>query len=220
MDDLLTIVTVALLGFFTTSAVVIGATLGLYLPLSKRVLACVLAFAAGVLISSLGIELAYHGAVQLHEKGFSVPLAWAFIASGFATGATIYYTASRFLDRRGAAVRSATRFQEYALERKQEDVELLSRCDLLRHLPPEAIEDLLTHVRERHVDAGETLFHAGDPGDALYIVARGRVEVLHAAPPGEQASEVPIAELGEGAAFGEMALLGGRTAHGHHSRRG
>ena len=214
MDTLQTIIIVALVGLATTSASIMGATLGLYVPLSKRVLACVLAFAAGVLISSLGIELAYHGALQLHEKGFTASLAWAFIASGFATGATVYFTASRFLDRRGAAVRSATRFQEYALERRQEDVELLSRCDLLRHLPPEAIEELLTHVRERHLGAAETLFHAGDPGDALYIVARGRVEVLHGAAPGEQAAEMPIAELGEGAAFGEMALLSGapRTA--------
>jgi CRP-like cAMP-binding protein len=207
-------VTVALVGLFTTSAVMIGATLGLYVPLSKKVLACVLGFAAGALISSLGIELAFHGALELHDRGFAGSLTWAFIAGGFATGATIYYTASRFLDRRGAAVRSATRLQEYALERRQEDVELLSKCDLLRHLPPEAIEDLLTHVRERHLGAGEILFRAGDPGDALYIVARGRVEVLHATALDEGIGEQTIAELGEGKAFGEMALLSGapRTA--------
>jgi CRP-like cAMP-binding protein len=210
MGDLQTITTVALVGLFTTSAVIIGATLGLYLPLSKRVLGAVLAFAAGVLISSLGIELAFHGAVELHDKGFSTPLAWAFISGGFATGATVYYTATRFLDRRGAAVRSATRFQEYALERRQEDIELLAKVDLLRHLPPEAIQKLLSHVRERHIAAGEIVFRAGDPGDALYIVAQGRVEVLHSSEQGEK----PIAELGEGKAFGEMALLSGapRTA--------
>jgi CRP-like cAMP-binding protein len=214
MNDLQTLVTVALVGFFTTSAVMIGATLGLYVPLSKKVLSCVIAFAAGVLISSLGIELAFHSALDLNKHGFTATFAWAFIAGGFATGATVYYTATRFLDRRGAAVRSATRLQEYALERRQEDVELLSKVDLLRHLPPEAVEELLTHFRERHINAGEILFRAGDPGDALYIVARGRVVVLHPPEPGGQAGEKPIAELGEGKAFGEMALLSGapRTA--------
>jgi CRP-like cAMP-binding protein len=208
--SLQTIATVGGVGLFTTSAVIIGATLGLYLHLSKNVLAAVLAFAAGVLISSLGIELAYHSALGLHERGFSVLAAWAFVSGGFAVGATVYFTATRFLDRRGAAVRSATRFAEYALERRQEDIELLSKVDLLRHLPPQAIESLLTNVRERHVGAGETVFQAGDPGDALYIVASGRVAVLH---PTEQ-GEKPIAELGEGKAFGEMALLSGapRTA--------
>ena len=214
MNSLQTIVVVGLVGFCTTSAVLIGASIGLYAPMSKKVLACVLAFAAGVLISSLGIELAYHTALELHAKGFSAFLAWAFVGGGFATGATIYYTATRYLDRRGAAVRSATRMQEYALARKQEDIELLSKVALLRHLRPEAIEDLLLHVRERHVEAGEFLFRAGDPGDALYIVAQGKVDVLHPSGPDDQSAERQIAELGEGAAFGEMALLSGapRTA--------
>ena len=203
MHNLQTIATVGAVGLFTTSAVIIGATLGLYVTLSKSVLAAVLAFAAGVLISSLGIELAYHSALALHDRGYSTLAAWGFVSGGFALGATIYYTATRFLDRRGAAVRSATRLAEYALERRQEDIELLSRVDLLRHLPPEAIEKLLTSVRERHVAAGETVFQAGDPGDALYIVGRGRVTVLQPAEGGERA----IAELGEGKAFGEMALL-------------
>lgn len=212
MGNLTTILTVGLVGLFTTSAVVVGATLGLYAHLSKKMLACILAFAAGLLISSLGIELAYHGAIELHDKGFSAALAWAFISSGFATGATVYFTATRFLDRRGAAVRSDTRLQEYALERRQEDIELLSKCDLLRHLPPEAIDKILAYVSERRVGAGEIIFHAGDPGDALYIVARGRVEVLQST--GGQADEQRIAELDEGKAFGEMALLSGapRTA--------
>jgi CRP-like cAMP-binding protein len=212
MSDATAILAVALVGLFTTSAVIIGTTLGLYLPLPRNVLAGVLAFAAGVLIPSLAIELAYHGANELHGKGSTVEFAWAFVSSGFALGAIVYYTASRFLDRRGAAIRSATRLHEYALERKQADIELLSKCELLRHLPPAGIEELLTQVRDRHVNAGEILFRAGDPGDALYIVARGRVEVLPAHP--TSPAHESIAELGEGTAFGEMALLSGgpRTA--------
>ncbi len=47
------IIIVSLLGFLTTSSSIFGAALGLYVPLSKRMLACVLAFAAGALISGL-----------------------------------------------------------------------------------------------------------------------------------------------------------------------
>jgi hypothetical protein len=49
------IVIVSMLGLLTTSSSMVGAALGLYVPLSKRVLACVLAFAAGALISALAI---------------------------------------------------------------------------------------------------------------------------------------------------------------------
>src|SRR5208282_6821430 len=56
-----------------------------------------------------------------------------------------------------------------------------------------------------------------DAGDALYIVTQGKVDVLSAAA-GEQLdghiTGERLAELGEGQAFGEMALLSGepRTA--------
>jgi CRP-like cAMP-binding protein len=215
------IVIVSLLGLLTTSSSMVGAALGLYVPLSKRVLACVLAFAAGALISALAIELAFEGAQELHRQGFNANASTAFIGCGFALGSIIYYFTSLFLDQKGAAIRYPTRFREYALGQKQKDaketIQLLSKCDLLRHLPPEEVERILPCVRNRHLDGGEVLFRAGDAGDALFIVARGKVEVLSGAaeehrngyPAGEK-----LAELGEGQAFGEMALLSGepRTA--------
>jgi hypothetical protein len=48
---------VALLGLGTTSSVMLGALLGLYVPFPKKVLAGILAFAADSLIAALAIEL-------------------------------------------------------------------------------------------------------------------------------------------------------------------
>ena len=222
MTRLSEVVIVALLGLATTSSSIVGAALGLYVPLSKRLLACVLAFAAGALISALAIELAFEGALELLHQGFSSNAAWEFVGGGFAVGAIVYYSTSLILDRKGAAIRYPARFFEYALGRKQSEAKatigLLSRCDLLRHLPPDQIEQILPCVRQRHLEQGEILFRAGAPGDALYIIARGKVEVLADSIPGEQpAAQIAgerLAELGEGQAFGEMALLAGtpRTA--------
>lgn len=51
--------------------------------------------------------------------------------------------------------------------------------------------------------AGHTLFHAGDAGDEVYVVARGAVAVV--------AGEEMLDQLGAGALFGEIAVLtGGR----------
>lgn len=69
--------TVVHVGLLTTSSSMVGAAIGLYVQLSKRVLACVLAFAAGSLISALAIELAFKGAMELHHKGFGAHSAWA-----------------------------------------------------------------------------------------------------------------------------------------------
>ncbi|MHC2284587.1 hypothetical protein [Bradyrhizobium barranii] len=129
----------ALLGLVTTSSPLIGAAIGLHAPFSKRPLACLLAFAAGSLISALAIELAYEGAQSLHHQGFSARTAWAFVSTGFAAGAVIYYFASLFLEKRGAAVRYVTQFREFALARKHADtserIRLLSSSDLMRHRP-------------------------------------------------------------------------------------
>jgi len=208
----------SLLGLGTTSSSLLGAAIGLYVPFSKRPLACLLAFAAGALISALAIELAYEGAQSLHHQGYNTRTAWAFVSAGFGAGAIIYYSASLFLEKKGAAVRYVTQFREYALARKQADaserIKLLATCDLMRHLPADQIERILPCIRDRQLKADEILFRAGDPGDALYIVAHGKVEVLANGQPGANAFGSAIAVLGKGHAFGEMSLLSGgpRTA--------
>jgi CRP-like cAMP-binding protein len=207
----------SLLGLGTTSSSMLGVAIGLYLPFSRRPLACLLAFAAGSLISALAIELAYEGAQSLHHQGFNTRAAWAFVSAGFAAGAIIYYSTSLFLEKKGAAVRYVTQFREYALARKQADaseqIKLLAACDLMRHLPAEQIEQILPCIHGRHLDKAAILFRAGDPGDALYIIARGKVEVLTDGSRGAEAGGA-IARLGQGQAFGEMSLLSGgaRTA--------
>lgn len=213
MTGFLELAAVVLVGFLTTASSLLGAALGLYVQFPRRVLAVVLAFAAGALISALAIELAFAGAQELRSQAFGVQAAWAFIGGGFAIGAVAYYSMTLFLEKKGAAVRLPARFREYALGRKQEEakelIELLSKCDLLRHLPPEGVEALLPRIHMRKLAAGEIVFRAGAPGDALYIVSQGKVEVLHASE-----DRAPIACLGPGQAFGEMALLTGgpRTA--------
>jgi CRP-like cAMP-binding protein len=207
----------ALLGFGTTSSSIVGVVLGLYVRFSKHILACILAFAAGALISALAIELGYEGAQVLHRSGLTSAFAWAFVSIGFAIGAMLYYATSLFLEGKGAAVRYATQFREYALARKkgaaQERIALLAKCDLLRHLPPETIEDILPCIQTLNKRSGEVVFNAGEPGDALYIIAAGKAEVL-ADGNKDNIGTRSIAQLQEGQAFGEMSLLTGgvRTA--------
>src|ERR1700684_3202287 len=218
MNSLYELAMASLLGLGTTCSWCMGAAIGRFVPFSKRPLACLLAFAAGSLISALAIELAYEGAQSLHHQGFNARAAWAFVSAGFALGAVIYYSASIFLDKKGAAVRYVTQFREYALARKQADtkarIKLLAACDLMRHLPAEQIEQILPCIQDRQLKAAEILFRAGDAGDALYIVARGKVEVLADGAPDCNASGSAIAVLCEGSTFGEMSLLSGgpRTA--------
>lgn len=116
MTNYLELFSVVLVGLFTTSSSMLGAAIGLYTSLSKKLIAGILAFAAGSLIGSLVIDLAYKGAIELHHKGFKLNEAWLFIASGFGLGAIIYLFSSLYLEKRGAAIRRPTQFKEFGLK--------------------------------------------------------------------------------------------------------
>lgn len=61
-------------------------------------------------------------------------------------------------------------------------------------------------MRSRRFRRGEVIFHAGDPGDALFIIVSGDVKISL---PSETGDEAILATLRPGAVFGELALLDG-----------
>jgi CRP-like cAMP-binding protein len=85
-------------------------------------------------------------------------------------------------------------------------VEALGRCRLFSGIDPEALEAIARSLRIRHFRRGEVLFHEGDPGDALFIVASGAVKVVV---PSEEGEEAILATLKRGDFLGELALLDG-----------
>ncbi|MBA3712427.1 MAG: DUF1003 domain-containing protein [Pyrinomonadaceae bacterium] len=68
-----------------------------------------------------------------------------------------------------------------------------------------ALRDLL---RTRAAPAGTRLFRAGDVGDAMYLIERGRVRI-HVTDSASQ--NLTLAELAGGDFFGEMSLLDGQS---------
>jgi CRP/FNR family transcriptional regulator, cyclic AMP receptor protein len=67
---------------------------------------------------------------------------------------------------------------------------------------------ILSFTQQRAFTAKEDVLHIGDTGRALYIVARGNLEVVI---PQKRGRELRIAKLGEGSVFGEQAFLDGQA---------
>lgn len=86
-----------------------------------------------------------------------------------------------------------------------EKMMLLRQVPIFGDLGPEDLEELATVVEERRIDAGQELFHEGDPGDAVYLVVKGSVCVFTGGT-GDRAERV-LSELGAGQCIGEMAVL-------------
>lgn len=75
---------------------------------------------------------------------------------------------------------------------------------LFAALDDETTRDLRAAMTEVRLRRGEVLFHEGDAGDRVYVIADGKIKLGHTAPDGR---ETLIAVLGPGEMLGELALF-------------
>jgi CRP/FNR family cyclic AMP-dependent transcriptional regulator len=85
--------------------------------------------------------------------------------------------------------------------------EALGRCVLFERLGEDALAACVERLRVRRFRRDQTVFHQGDPGDALFIIASGSVKVVLPSP--DAGEPAILATLGPGDFFGELAMLDG-----------
>lgn len=84
---------------------------------------------------------------------------------------------------------------------------MLRRHALFRELGPEVCDRLAGYAKPKEFARGSTIFVKGDPGNCLFAVWRGRVQVTNTSNDGKS---VFLNQIEEGEIFGEIALLDGR----------
>jgi len=91
------------------------------------------------------------------------------------------------------------------------DPELLKEVPLFALLDEQERATLAERMETLTFSAGTALFHRGDPGDSLYVVKTGEVEIFFKNDTGER---IVLEVAGPGDFFGEISLLdaGPRTA--------
>src|SRR5438309_8655107 len=88
-------------------------------------------------------------------------------------------------------------------------IDTLRQVPLFESLDDDAANQLCELLETLDCEAQKVLFRAGDAGDAMYVIERGKVRICVQATDGH---ELTLAELGRGDFFGEMALLDGRRS--------
>ena len=83
-------------------------------------------------------------------------------------------------------------------------IDTLREVPLFESLDDSAAKQLCELLETLDCEAHKVLFRAGDAGDAMYLIERGKVRICVQATDGH---EVTLTELGRGDFFGEMALL-------------
>ncbi|MFZ2491652.1 MAG: SulP family inorganic anion transporter, partial [Thermoanaerobaculia bacterium] len=84
----------------------------------------------------------------------------------------------------------------------------LAQVNLLSDLDESTLAELAPFVHELSLGAGDLVFKAGDTGDDMFFVRKGRIHILL---PLEGGKRHHLATLGRGEFFGEMAFLDRHT---------
>ncbi len=186
------------LGLLSAVALPLGALVVRFWVPTNRPLAAVMGFGAGALISALAIDLV----AEAVDQGEFMSL-----AAGSVFGGLLFVVLNQLLNGRGGFLRKSSTTTRYLRRRKSRRLqalfERLGAIPFFQRLPPEEIAALVPSIQGRSYQAGSTIIRQGEPGDSLFIVERGSVDVM------DFRKNEKIATLRAGEVFGEMALLTG-----------
>jgi len=85
-------------------------------------------------------------------------------------------------------------------------LQLLRRCRLFQGIAPSELLEIAELVQHRSYHSGEVIFHCNEPGDSMFIVARGRVKCVVEQ---EDGNYELLDYVEQGGHFGDLALLVG-----------
>jgi CRP-like cAMP-binding protein len=88
----------------------------------------------------------------------------------------------------------------------EEEVQVLSRVEILEPLSEEELRELLRQSPDTHLEPGETFFTPEDTSERLFILKKGRVRLFRTS----DGRQLTLAEIEAGTIFGEMALTAQR----------
>ncbi len=78
-------------------------------------------------------------------------------------------------------------------------IQILKNIPFFGHLPESDLEAISKTILMEYYPAGHVLFSEGDPGDKMYVIKSGSVEVIR--------GKAILTTLGPDRFFGEMALV-------------
>jgi CRP/FNR family transcriptional regulator, cyclic AMP receptor protein len=81
--------------------------------------------------------------------------------------------------------------------------DVLADSPLFKNLLPDELAMIVDLVVDREYRGGEVIFNEGAPGDAVFVIAQGEVDILASSPMGL----MHLATLRAPAFFGEMSLI-------------
>lgn len=192
-----------LFGLLSAVSLPLGAlTLMLWKP-RDRVVAALMAFGGGALLAALTIDLVGNALSHGHFH----PL-----AAGCIVGGLFFVLLDFAVNSKGGFLRKRSTTETWFKRKKTKEFKTLlaqlSKMALFRKLPPEELSHLIPIIVPTRHAAGTVLMRQDDPGESLFLLHRGELDVT------DTRHSAHLERLTPGSVAGEMALITGerRTA--------
>jgi CRP-like cAMP-binding protein len=82
--------------------------------------------------------------------------------------------------------------------------EQLQKTDLFKEVELGDLQALVERMSQEHYDSGAVLFHAGDTGDAMYIIQSGSIRIYMN---DDEGKEITLTRYGQNEIFGELSPI-------------
>lgn len=204
-----------MLGALSAISLPLGSLLGLSSRPPTWLVGAMTAFGGGALIAALTVELVAPTALAVAEQGHhegghgdSVSHLLA-VLGGMLVGGVLFYILDALVNEHGGFLRKTATTVSYFAKRRRHRAErvlqTLASSELMRTVPVEAIQRLVSLARPRLMMDGDVLFSQDDSADRVYFVESGGVALY--------LDGKPLKKLETGDIVGEISLLtGGRRS--------
>ncbi len=202
------------LGGLSAVSLPLGSLLGVMWKPKPIVTGALAAFGAGALLAALSVELVAPTMLEItHSNAASTgspsthPIA---LILGCIGGGLLFVILDQLLNLKGGYLRKTATAINYLSKDKKARVRRLLECigkiEIFRTISTNHVQLLVDYFRPEIFKSGEILFHEGDPGDLMYFVEEGEIQLLRGA------KELQI--IGPGNVIGEISVITGspRTA--------
>ena len=162
-----------LIGLLSAASLPLGSVTAKFWTPGNRVVAAMMAFGGGALLSALTIDIVGNALRQ----GKFYPLALGCILGGL-----LFVFLNKTVNDKGGFLRKSAITINYLNRKKRRELKQIfremSQVSLLNHLPPEEIHALVPYVSRRFYKQGSTIITQGDPGDSMFIIESGKVDII------------------------------------------
>ena len=188
-----------LFGLISAVSLPLGSLTAWFWTPGNRIVAAMMAFGGGALLSALTIDIVGNA---LQQGSFYS------LALGCILGGLFFVFLNQVVNNKGGFLRKSSTTISFLKRKKRKEYKQifkeLSKAKLLSYLPPEEIYKLIPSISKRTYKQGSTIIVQGDHGDSMFIIETGEVDIIDT-----KDNSNKIATLHADDILGEMALVTG-----------